>query len=114
MRETRDFREGLILLPRLPSPARRATFRTSLASLAHAASAREPVPLEGLDPDALLAGVQAAMSDSLLDNLDWLSTPSAVVTRASICVIWSPTSKNYCAWSMRMYAWLASYSYIAL
>jgi hypothetical protein len=79
MRETRDYREGLILLHRLPSAARRATFRTSLASLAHAASARQPVPLEGLDPDALLAGIRAAMSESLLDDLDWLSTPSAAV-----------------------------------
>ena len=80
MAEPRDYREGLVLLHQLENrAARRSTFRTSLASLAHAASARQPVPLEGLDPDALLAGVQVAMRDSLLDELEWLSAPSAAV-----------------------------------
>lgn len=80
MAEARDYREGLILLHRLPTQAaRRATFRTSLASLAHAASERTLVPLEGLDPNALLASVRTAYEESLIDDLDWLSRPSAAV-----------------------------------
>jgi hypothetical protein len=76
----RHDREGLVLLDRLPQPeARRAAFRRGLASLALAARERQPVPLEGLDPAALLEAVRTAAADGLLDDLDWLSPASAAV-----------------------------------
>lgn len=54
----------------------RALFRRSLANLAQAASKRS-LPLEGLDPEQLLAGVDAALEAGLFDDLSWLSAPSA-------------------------------------
>ncbi|MDB4976963.1 MAG: serine/threonine protein kinase [Myxococcaceae bacterium] len=54
----------------------RALFRRSLANLAQAATKRA-LPLEGLDPEQLLAGVQSALAAGLFDDLSWLSAPSA-------------------------------------
>src|SRR5262249_36101992 len=36
-----------------------------------------PGPLEGLHPDVLLKGVQAALAAGLVDDLDWLAPPAA-------------------------------------
>jgi hypothetical protein len=54
----------------------RALFRRSLANLAQAASKRS-LPLEGLDPEQLLAGVEVALAAGLFHDLSWLSPPSA-------------------------------------
>lgn len=54
-------------------------WRQSMASLGAAALDQRPAPLEGLPPDALLAGVRIALSHNLVDNLDWLSAPAAAV-----------------------------------
>ena len=47
-----------------------------MASLATAIEAHEPVPLEGLDPYALLRTVRVAMADGLFDDLDFLPGPA--------------------------------------
>lgn len=54
----------------------RALFRRALANLAQAASKRS-LPLEGLDPQELLAGVEVALAAGLFHDLRWLSPPSA-------------------------------------
>lgn len=79
MRDRHD-REGLVLLHTIPTAeARRAAFRRGMASLALAARQREPVPLEGLAPDALLESIRCAWADGLLDELDWLTPASSAV-----------------------------------
>lgn len=52
---------------------RRALWRQSMANLAAEAAEQKPVPLEGLDPDAVLASVRAAIANGLLDDLDFLT-----------------------------------------
>ena len=66
----------LARLSELAGEERRALFRRSLANLAQAASKRA-LPLEGLDPEQLLAGVEASLRAGLFDDLSWLSAPSA-------------------------------------
>lgn len=50
-----------------------------MAALSRAAAEDGPGPLEGLHPDVLLKGVQAALSAGLVDDLDWLFPPAAGV-----------------------------------
>lgn len=54
----------------------RVVFRRAFANLARAAGKRA-LPLEGLDPEQLRAGVQAALAAGLFSDLSWLSAPSA-------------------------------------
>ena len=79
MRTTRDYLDGLVQLHRLHGEEERtATWRQSMATLAKGVeSQRRTVPLEGFHPDALQASVRAALNAHLLDELDWLSAPSA-------------------------------------
>ncbi|MGB8330331.1 MAG: serine/threonine-protein kinase [Polyangiales bacterium] len=76
---TRDRLEGLTALHRLPTlEQREAAWRQGMATLARAVvDERRPVPLEGLDPEALLRSMEFAMEAGLVDALDWLSRPSA-------------------------------------
>jgi len=55
---------------------RKASWRQSIAALARATLEEGPGPLEGLHPEALIKGVQAALQSDLIDDLDWLA-PSA-------------------------------------
>jgi hypothetical protein len=49
-----------------------------MATLARAVvDERRPVPLEGLDPDALLRSMETATSNGFVDRLDWLSPAAA-------------------------------------
>jgi hypothetical protein len=58
--------------------ARRALWRSSLASLASSLlDERKPAPLEGVPGDQLLASVQVALADGLLDDVDFLSPEAA-------------------------------------
>ncbi len=52
---------------------RRALWRQSMATLAGEASEQRPVPLEGLDPRAVLLSTRTAIAVGLLDDLDFLS-----------------------------------------
>lgn len=54
----------------------RVAFRRVLADLA-AALAHRPLPLEGVDPLALLSFVRQALSEDLFEDLEWLSSASA-------------------------------------
>lgn len=58
--------------------ARRALWRSSIASLASALlDERTAAPLEGADTQQLIASVQLAFADKLLDDLDFLSPEAA-------------------------------------
>jgi eukaryotic-like serine/threonine-protein kinase len=66
-------------LHRLTDPdERRRVGRAGLAMLAQLAE-REPAPLEGVDSEALLLAVRAALDDGLLGDLDWLSPAAAAM-----------------------------------
>jgi eukaryotic-like serine/threonine-protein kinase len=56
---------------------RRASWRQAMAALARAVTEDGPGPLEGLRPDALVAGVRAALHAGLVDDLDWLAAAAA-------------------------------------
>ena len=76
---TRERLEGLTVLHRLTSSEQReAAWRQGIATLARAVvDERRPVPLEGLDPDALLRSLEVAIEGRLVEKLDWLSGPAA-------------------------------------
>lgn len=76
---TGDRLEGLTVLHQLTSPEQReAAWRQGMATLARAVvDERHPVPLEGLDPDALLQSMSVAVESALVERLDWLSGPAA-------------------------------------
>ncbi|HET6415579.1 MAG TPA: serine/threonine-protein kinase [Polyangiales bacterium] len=75
----RDRLEGLTVLHRLPSSEQRAAaWRQGIATLARAVvDERRPVPLEGLDPNALLQSLEVADTEGLVEQLDWISGPAA-------------------------------------
>ncbi len=55
-----------------------------MAALSRAPSEGGPGPLEGLHPDVLLKGVQAALANGLVDDLDWLSPQAAGIALYSL------------------------------
>lgn len=58
--------------------SRRALWRSSLASLASSLlDERTAAPLEGVDTEQLVASVQVALADRLLDDVDFLSPEAA-------------------------------------
>src|SRR5579859_6116039 len=74
------FLEGLLDLAHLTDRAeRRSSWRQSIVSLGQARAHQGPAPLEGIDPAALVPAVRVALSDGLIDELDWLSTEAATV-----------------------------------
>ena len=63
---------------------RRGLWRQALAALSRAPSEGGPGPLEGLHPDVLLKGVQVALANGLVDDLDWLSPQAAGIALYSL------------------------------
>lgn len=76
---TRDRLAGLTRLHRLGDrESLDAAWRQGMATLARTViDQRRPIPLEGLDPDALLKSIEHALEEGLIDELDWLSPPAA-------------------------------------
>src|SRR5262245_35562556 len=73
-----DYLAGLTQLPHLATAdERRAVWRQAMATLAQRAADQQPTPLDGLRPEALLAGVQTALGAGLVDDLGFLSRPVA-------------------------------------
>ncbi len=70
---------SLLELAEASAADRRALWRQAMAALSRAAAEDGPGPLEGLHPDVLLKGVQAALATGLVDDLDWLSPQAAGV-----------------------------------
>ncbi|HKQ67838.1 MAG TPA: serine/threonine protein kinase, partial [Polyangiaceae bacterium] len=80
MRAKGYFLEGLLDLARVTDRAtRRSSWRQSIVSLGQASKQHGPAPLEGLDPASLVPAVRAALTDGLIDDLEWLSPEAAAV-----------------------------------
>lgn len=78
MRDATFYASSLLELEKLEGAAdRRASWRQSMAALARATTEEGPGPLEGLHPNALLAGVRVALHTGLVDDLDWLAPAAA-------------------------------------
>lgn len=76
----------------------RVAFRRVLADLA-AQLAHRPLPLEGVDPAALLAFVRRALAEQLFDDLDWLSAASAAsVAYELMCGLPPGDERDYLKW----------------
>ncbi|MET0287757.1 MAG: serine/threonine-protein kinase [Polyangiales bacterium] len=90
MRGPHDDVHDLAGLSELSGDALRAQFRRALANLAQAAVKRA-LPLEGLDPESLAAGVQNALSQGLFEDLSWLSAPSAASALYEIASALAPS-----------------------
>src|SRR5205814_4122289 len=59
------------------SAERRAMWRQSMTALSRAVAEDGPRPLDGMQPDALVKGVRAALANQLVDDLDWLESAAA-------------------------------------
>ncbi len=92
MHSVQDYLVGLCQLHELGSvDEQRSVWRQGMATLATAAASQQPTPLEGLRPDALLAGVRAALAAGLVDDLHFLSKPVAAAALFEIAAA-LPTS----------------------
>src|SRR5205809_2885603 len=58
---------------------RRRTWRRGLAAVSSALVGRRDAPLEGLDPQAILRGVQIALADGFVGDLSFLSPAAAAI-----------------------------------
>ena len=80
MADSSTFLVAIAELATIESPAeRRLVWRQGFAALASAA-VREPAPLEGISPTALLASVKVAIADGLVHEISWLSPAAAAVS----------------------------------
>jgi hypothetical protein len=77
MANAQDYLTGLAQLHELTNDEdRRTMWRQGLAALASIASVH-PAPLEGLDPEGLVASARVALMTGLVDDLGFLSKPVA-------------------------------------
>ncbi|MBN1654112.1 MAG: protein kinase [Deltaproteobacteria bacterium] len=78
MAETKDYLDSFAQLSRTQIPEeRRSLWRQGMATLARAAVAQQPVPLEGINPELLLRAVIIALESNFFEELDWLSPAAA-------------------------------------
>jgi hypothetical protein len=91
----RDYLAALIELPGLPTPdERRAAWRQSMATLAHAASSHTPAPLEGLPPEGLLLAARLALADGLVDDLGFLEPSHAAAAVYELAAALPPSPEK--------------------
>lgn len=79
MRDPSFYVSSLLELAGASTSERRPLWRQAMAALSRASAEEGPGPLEGLHPDVLLRGVQAALEAGLVDDLDWLAPEAAGV-----------------------------------
>jgi hypothetical protein len=77
LRDPSFYVSSLLELADASPQERRGLWRQAMAALSRAPTEGGPGPLEGLHPDVLLKGVQAALANGLVDDLDWLSPQAA-------------------------------------
>lgn len=95
MYRSQDYLDGLTQLPQLTTvEERRAVWRQGLAALATAVAGRQPTPLEGLVPDAVLAGVRVALATGLVDDLAWLSKADAATALFELAAALPPGAEK--------------------
>src|SRR5690606_1313269 len=88
MRTQREYLDGLARLHLTGDvEERRRLWRQSMATLAAEATDQRPVPLEGLDPDAILASVRAAIAVGLLDDLGFLNPSHAAAALYELAAV---------------------------
>jgi hypothetical protein len=76
--DPRTYLDSFALLSRAyTDEERRSLWRQGIATLARAAVAQQPVPLEGINPKILQKAVGIAIRTELINELDWLSPPAA-------------------------------------
>lgn len=84
MRDPSFYVSSLLELADASPNERRGLWRQAMAALSRATTEGGPGPLEGLHPDVLLKGVQAALESGLVDDLDWLSPQAAGIALYSL------------------------------
>ena len=84
MRDPSFYVSSLLELATASPNDRRALWRQAMAALSRPPTEGGPGPLEGLHPDVLLKGVQAALANGLVDDLDWLSPHAAGIALYSL------------------------------
>ena len=90
MANEQDYLTGLAQLHELTNDEdRRTVWRQGLAALASVASV-QPAPLEGLDPEALVASARAALQTGLVDDIGFLSRPVAAAALFEIAAALPP------------------------
>lgn len=88
MRTQREYLDGLARLHLAgDDDERRRLWRQSMATLAAEAAEQRPVPLEGLDPEEVLASVRAAIAAGLLDDLGFLSKSHAAAALYELAAV---------------------------
>ncbi|MBX3185418.1 MAG: serine/threonine protein kinase [Labilithrix sp.] len=84
MRDPSFYVSSLLELAQASPNDRRGLWRQAMAALSRVPTEGGPGPLEGLHPDVLLKGVQAALEGGLVDDLDWLSPQAAGIALYSL------------------------------
>ena len=84
MRDPTFYVASLLELADARPNERKGLWRQAMAALSRAPTEGGPGALEGLHPDVLLKGVQAALSNGLVDDLDWLSPQAAGIALYSL------------------------------
>ncbi len=79
LRDQSFYVSSLLELADASAADRRVLWRQAMAALSRASLEGGPGPLEGLHPDVLVKGVNAALYSGLADDLDWLSPSAAGV-----------------------------------
>jgi hypothetical protein len=79
LRDNSFYVSSLLELADASAANRRVLWRQAMAALSRVNLDGGPGPLEGLHPDVLVKGVNAALQDGLADDLDWLSPAAAGV-----------------------------------
>lgn len=88
MRAQREYLDGLARLHLIAdSGEQRGVWRQSMATLASEASELTPVPLEGLDPDAVLESTRCAIDTGLIDDLDFLSPAASAAALYELAAV---------------------------
>ena len=77
MRDPSFYVSSLLELADASPNDRRGLWRQAMAALSRAPTDGGPGALEGLHPEVLLKGVQAAVEAGLVDDLDWLAPQAA-------------------------------------
>lgn len=77
VRDASFYVSQLLEFPNVGREERRQLWRQAIASLAKATTEEGPGPLDGLHPDQLVPVAKAALSDGLVDDLDWLGPAAA-------------------------------------
>ncbi|MDX8401417.1 MAG: hypothetical protein R8K47_02165, partial [Mariprofundaceae bacterium] len=95
MRQALNYLAGLAQLHALSSEDEvRALWRQGMATLAALTAEQQPVPLEGVSPDELLASVRVALDRGLVDELDWLSPSAAAVAVFELAAALPPSDEK--------------------